>query len=72
VSLLPPVHVAIVRSGDICLTIGDALKQVRSREEEMSRAITFITGPSRTADIELTLTVGVHGPKELYVIVLEN
>jgi len=72
VSLLPPVHVAIVRSADICSTIGDALKQLRGREEEMSRAITFITGPSRTADIELTLTVGVHGPKELYVIVLDN
>ena len=72
VSLLPPVHVAIVRSDDICLTMGDALKQLRGREEEMSRAITFITGPSRTADIELTLTVGVHGPKELYVIVLDN
>lgn len=72
VSLLPPVHVAIVRSDDICLTIGDALKQLRGRESAMSRAITFITGPSRTADIELTLTVGVHGPKELYVIMLDN
>jgi len=73
VSLLPPVHVAIVRSDDICLTIGDALKELRGHgKEEMSRAITFITGPSRTADIELTLTVGVHGPKELYVIVLDN
>ena len=71
VSLLPPVHVAIVRSDNICLTIGDALKELRRSNEEMSRAITFITGPSRTADIELTLTVGVHGPKELYVIVLD-
>src|SRR6185369_8758092 len=71
VSLLPPVHVAIVRSDDICLTMGEALKQLRGRQEEMSRAITFITGPSRTADIELTLTVGVHGPKELYVIILD-
>lgn len=72
VSLLPPVHVAIVRSDDICLTIGDALKQLRGHDKEkMSRAITFITGPSRTADIELTLTVGVHGPKELYAIIVE-
>jgi L-lactate dehydrogenase complex protein LldG len=71
VSLLPPVHIALVRSRDIHLTIGDALEQLRD-QAEMSRAITFITGPSRTADIELTLTVGVHGPKELYVIVLEE
>lgn len=73
VSLLPPVHVAIVYSRDIVLTIGDALKQLHGKDpKQMSRAITFITGPSRTADIELTLTVGVHGPKELYVIVIDG
>ena len=71
VSLLPPVHIALVKSSDIYLTIGEALQRL-SDAEQMSRAITFITGPSRTADIELTLTVGVHGPKELYVIVLED
>ena len=73
VSLLPPVHIAIIYARDIVLTIGDALSQLhRDDPKEMSRAITFITGPSRTADIELTLTVGVHGPKELYVIVIDN
>jgi L-lactate dehydrogenase complex protein LldG len=71
ISLLPPVHIALVRSRDIYPTIGDALQRLHG-EEQLSRAITFITGPSRTADIELTLTVGVHGPKELYVIILEN
>jgi len=71
VSLLPPVHIAIVYSRDIVDTIGDALTQLRGDATGMSRAITFITGPSRTADIELTLTVGVHGPKELHVIVIE-
>ena len=70
VSLLPPVHVAIVKAEDICPTLGDALRYVRrDGQSGMSRAITFITGPSRTADIELTLTIGVHGPKELFVIV---
>ena len=73
VSLLPAVHVAVVRSEDICLTIGEALRRMRgNKKEEMSRAITFITGPSRTADIELTLTIGVHGPKELYVIIIDH
>lgn len=73
VSLLPPVHIAIVFSRDIVSSIGDALVHLRGNERKpMSRAITFITGPSRTADIELTLTVGVHGPKELHVIVIEN
>jgi len=70
VSLLPPVHIAVVNARNICLTIGDALKLIQRREgANMSRTVTFITGPSRTADIELTLTIGVHGPKELYVIV---
>jgi L-lactate dehydrogenase complex protein LldG len=40
--------------------------------KELSPVITFITGPSRTADIELTLTIGVHGPQELYVIIDES
>jgi L-lactate dehydrogenase complex protein LldG len=72
VSLLPPVHIGIVRSGEIHPTIGDALTALRGDDDNsLSRAITFITGPSRTADIELTLTVGVHGPKELYVIVID-
>ncbi len=72
VSLLPPVHIAVVDAADVCATLGEALQLVRRNGSEMSRAITFITGPSRTADIELTLTIGVHGPKELHVIVNEG
>jgi len=68
VSLLPPVHIAIVNAADICATMTEAITRAR-HESDTSSAITFITGPSRTADIELTLTIGVHGPKELYVIV---
>jgi L-lactate utilization protein LutC len=68
VSLIPPVHIAIVDASRICETLGEALALLR-QDKELSRAVTFVTGPSRTADIELTLTVGVHGPQELYVIV---
>jgi L-lactate dehydrogenase complex protein LldG len=68
VSLVPPVHIAIVNAADICLMLGEALAAV-GRGSELSPTITFITGPSRTADIELTLAIGVHGPQELYVIV---
>jgi len=71
VSLLPPVHIAIVNAGDICATMSEAITRAR-KESDTSSAITFITGPSRTADIELTLTIGVHGPKELYVIVEQS
>jgi L-lactate dehydrogenase complex protein LldG len=68
VSLVPPVHIAIVDASRICETLAEALALLR-QDKELSRAVTFVTGPSRTADIELTLTVGVHGPQELYVIV---
>jgi L-lactate dehydrogenase complex protein LldG len=67
VSLVPPVHIAIVDASKIYETLDEALTVIH--KNEISPAVTFITGPSRTADIELTLTVGVHGPQELHVIV---
>ncbi len=71
VSLVPPVHIAIIDASQIYATLGEALSLLRNGRE-ISPAVTFITGPSRTADIELTLAIGVHGPQELYVIVNEN
>ena len=69
-SLVPPVHIAIVRASQIYRTLGEVLSLIR-KDKEISPAVTFITGPSRTADIELTLAIGVHGPQELYVIIDE-
>ena len=71
VSLVPPVHIAILDASRIYQTLGETLTALQSGEE-VSPAITFITGPSRTADIELTLAIGVHGPQELYVIINRN
>lgn len=68
VSLVPPVHIAIIHASSICETLSEALALLQ-KNEQMSPAVTFITGPSRTADIELTLAIGVHGPQELFVIV---
>ena len=71
VSLVPPVHIAIIDASSIFQTLGEALAFIH-QNENISPAVTFVTGPSRTADIELTLTIGVHGPQELYVIVNEG
>lgn len=68
VSLVPPVHIAIVDASTIFQTLGEALAFIH-QDGNISPAVTFITGPSRTADIELTLAIGVHGPQELYIIV---
>jgi L-lactate dehydrogenase complex protein LldG len=69
VSLLPPLHVAVLHADNLLATLGDALAAVS--KEGLSRGVTFITGPSRTADIELVLVVGVHGPRELHVILID-
>jgi len=67
-SLLPPTHLCLVKRADLYPSVAEFF---RSRAEDIARAAccTFITGPSRTADIELTLTVGVHGPGVVIVIV---
>lgn len=70
-SLVPPVHIAIVDAAQIRQTLGETLSELQ-RDGEVSPIVTFVTGPSRTADIELTLAIGVHGPQELYVIVNEG
>ena len=68
VSLVPPVHIAILDASQIVATLGEALSLMR-RDEQVSPIVTLVTGPSRTADIELTLAIGVHGPQELYVLI---
>jgi L-lactate dehydrogenase complex protein LldG len=74
VSLLPPVHIAVVRPEQVLSGLSDLFPILRSEAAggDLSSAITFITGPSRTADIELTLVVGVHGPQQLHVVLLET
>jgi hypothetical protein len=67
-SLLPDIHIAILRVSDLVPTLSDAL---RRPEVANSPAAVIITGPSRTADIEMTLTIGVHGPKELHVFLVD-
>jgi L-lactate dehydrogenase complex protein LldG len=66
-SLLPELHLAVLHAGDVRPTLLEVLQLDAIRQ---ASAAVLVTGPSRTADIEMTLTIGVHGPKEVYVFLL--
>jgi L-lactate dehydrogenase complex protein LldF len=68
-SLLPGIHIAVLYVSDLLPTLADAMRLPIVRE---SRACVVITGPSRTADIEMSLTIGMHGPGELYVFLVHG
>lgn len=74
VSLLPPIHIAVVRPQDIIESLDDLflLRRLEYHRHggDMGSYLNFITGPSRTADIEQTLIQGVHGPKEVHLVLL--
>ena len=63
-SLLPEIHITVLREKDLHKNLAEvlSLRQVRN-----AATVSLISGPSKTADIEMTLTVGVHGPGEVYV-----
>jgi len=69
ISLLPPVHIAVVPR-DRVLSGLDELFTILPKPAERSSSMVFITGPSRTADIEQILVRGVHGPGEIHVVIL--
>ena len=71
VSLLPPVHVAIIPRSRILANL-DELLSLLPKPAEQSSSMVLITGPSRTADIEQILVRGVHGPGEIYAVIVEN
>jgi L-lactate dehydrogenase complex protein LldF len=68
-SLLPEIHVVVLRASQIVASLEEAMQL---RDVRDSGAAVLITGPSRTADIEMTLTIGVHGPKELRVYIVDE
>lgn len=67
-SLLPEVHIAILHASDIEENLS---KVFDLRKVESFESVVLVSGPSRTADIEMTLTIGVHGPGELHVFVVK-
>jgi L-lactate dehydrogenase complex protein LldG len=69
-SLLPPAHVAVLRVDQIVPSFGAFLAAYPHVADEGSNLV-LITGPSRTADIERVLTIGVHGPRKLVVVAVD-
>ncbi len=71
-TMLCDIHVAVVKESRIVQNAKDLSETLKDDMNENSDYTAFITGASRTADIERTLTIGVHGPLELHVIILEG
>ncbi len=80
-SFLPPTHVAVVSASDIAgdyEQVWDRLRDAGAKEDPenaarfMPRTVNWITGPSRTADIEQTLLLGAHGPQRLHIVIVDD
>ena len=72
-SVYAPVHICIAKVSQLVFDVKDALALLQKKYgDQMPSMISFATGPSRTADIEKTLVVGVHGPKEVYCFLLDK
>jgi L-lactate dehydrogenase complex protein LldG len=71
-SVYAPVHICIAKTSQLVYDIKDAIESLKKKYgENLPSQISFATGPSRTADIEKTLVVGVHGPKEVYCFLID-
>lgn len=69
-SILPPVHMAFLRESQMRLNLAEAFIDLKLALAQGHKEFVLITGPSRTADIEQTLILGVHGPKEIHAVIL--
>lgn len=70
VSLLPETHVAVVAASRIVAAMEDAWNLARTEMSQLPRAVNFVSGPSRTGDIEQTIVLGAHGPYRVHVVVV--
>ena len=72
VSLLPETHIAVISAGRILPYMEDAWNLARKELGELPRAVNFISGPSRTGDIEQTIVLGAHGPYRVHLVIVAN
>ena len=71
-SVYAPIHICIAYTHQLVFDISDSLQLFKNEEDHLPSMISYATGPSRTADIEKTLVVGVHGPKEVYCFLVDK
>ncbi len=72
-SVYAPIHICVAKASQLVYDIKDALDFMQKKYgNQLPSMISFATGPSRTADIEKTLVVGVHGPKEVFCFLLDK
>jgi L-lactate dehydrogenase complex protein LldG len=72
-TVYPPVHIVVAYTSQVVMEIKDGLQVLRNKYgKNLPSMISFISGPSRTSDIEKTLVLGAHGPKELFVFLIDD
>jgi L-lactate dehydrogenase complex protein LldG len=73
-NFLPDTHIVVVRRDQVVATYEDGLDRLRAdrASDKLPRVINFITGPSRTADIEQRIELGAHGPRRLHIVLVED
>jgi L-lactate dehydrogenase complex protein LldG len=71
-SLLPETHIAVVAAGRIVAHMEEAWDLAREELRELPRAVNFVSGPSRTADIDQTIVLGAHGPYRVHIVVVRD
>jgi L-lactate dehydrogenase complex protein LldG len=69
VSTLPPLHIALISTAALLPDLGALFARV---DPSKAAYLSFVTGPSRTADIERVLTIGVHGPERLIIVLVDD
>lgn len=73
IQIFPPIHIIIAKESQLQPYLSDGIKTLETKYgKDFPSQVSLITGPSRTADIEKTLVLGAHGPKELLVIIIKN
>lgn len=73
ITVYPEIHLVLAFTSQLVPDLKQAFREIRKKyKDDFPSLISLITGPSRTADIEKTLVMGAHGPKELYVFLLED